>query len=215
MFRKLFGSGKPPAQSARALPEIRNVTVGRTVVLDPLIWRRHGEDLRFELDRDTLEITAQGLIALDDGAWAHRFYTDDHVMLQAVSDDREGQLADDFTVFIPWKSAYPSGSQAKRVWAERLRAPYFEDEGLPIYRRFWFGDEAADQAPVTFWEEVFDDRAATAPYSRIFQTSMLFARDLPGDSRELLLAVTVEPEKGDLTHDIMIGLPVGVGEFRA
>jgi hypothetical protein len=215
MFGKLFGSGKKPAEPVRALPVIRNVTIGRTVILDPLIWRRHGPDLTFELDRDTLEITAQGLITLDDGAWAHRFYTDDHVMLQAVSDDREGQLADDFTVFIPWKSDYPGNSQAKRVWAEKLRGPYFEDEGLPIYRRFWFGDEAPDQSPVTFWEEVFDDRAATVPYSRIFQTSMLFARDLPGESRELLLAVTCEPEKGDVTHDIMIGLPVGVGEFRA
>jgi hypothetical protein len=215
MFGKLFGSGKKPTEPTRALPVIRNITVGRTVILDPLIWRRHGDDLRFALDRDTLEITAQGVIALDDGAFVHRFYTDDHLMLQAVSDDRGGQLSDDFTVFIPWKSDYPSGSQTKRVWAERLRAPYFEDEGLPIYRRFWFGDEAGDQAPVTFWEDVYDDRAAAAPYSRLFQTCMLFARDLPGESRELLLAITVEPEKGDLTHDIMIGLPLGVGEFRA
>lgn len=215
MFGKLFGAGKKPAEAAPALPEIRNVTVGRTVILDPLMWRRHGADLRFELDRDTLEITAQGLIALDDGAFVHRFYTDDHVMLQAVSDDREGQLANDFTVFVPWKSDYPAGSQARRVWAERLRGPYFEDQDLPIYRRFWFGDEAADQAPVTFWEDVYDDRAAGAPYARIFQTCMLFARDLPGEGRELLLAVTVEPEKGDVTQDIMIGLPLGVGEFRA
>lgn len=215
MFGKLFGAGKKPAEAAPALPEIRNVAVGRTVILDPLMWRRHGADLRFELDRDTLEITAQGLIALDDGAFVHRFYTDDHVMLQAVSDDREGRLANDFTVFVPWKSDYPAGSQARRVWAERLRGPYFEDQDLPIYRRFWFGDETADQAPVTFWEDVYDDRAAGAPYARIFQTCMLFARDLPGEGRELLLAVTVEPEKGDVTQDIMIGLPLGVGEFRA
>src|SRR5688572_4684428 len=98
MFGKLFGSGKKPAEPVRALPVIRNVTIGRTVILDPLIWRRHGGDLKFELDRDTLEITAQGVIALDDGAFVHRFYTDDHLMLQVVSDDRDGQLANDFTV---------------------------------------------------------------------------------------------------------------------
>ncbi len=215
MFGKLFGSGKKPAEPGRALPVIRNVTIGRTVVLDPLIWRRHGSDLTFEIDRDTLVITGQGVITLEDGAFVHRFYTDDHLMLQAVSDDRAGQLANDFTVFVPWKSDYPANAQAKRVWNERLRASYFEDEGLPIYRRFWFGDEAGDQAPVTFWEDVYDDRAAAAPSARIFQTCMLFTRDLPGESRELLLAITVEPEKGDTTHDIMIGLPVGVGEFTA
>ncbi|MET0295193.1 MAG: DUF2491 family protein [Phenylobacterium sp.] len=214
MFGKLFGSGKAQAAAA-VLPVIRNITVGRTVVLDPLIWRRHGAELKFEIDRDTLEVSAQGLIQLEDGAWVHRFYTDDHLMLQIVSDDRDGRLANDFTLFIPWKSGYPGSSQEKRVWAEKLRGPYFEDEGLPIYRRLWFGDEAPDQAPVSFWEEVFDDRTASAPYARIFQTGMLFARDLPGEGRELLLAITVEPEAGDTTHDIMIGLPVGVGEFSA
>ncbi|HEY9217314.1 MAG TPA: DUF2491 family protein [Phenylobacterium sp.] len=215
MFDKLFGSGKKPAEAVPSVPTVRNVTIGRTVVLDPLIWRRHGDDLRFALDRDTLEIVAQGLIRLEDGAWVHRFYTSDDIMLQAVADDREGQLANDFTVFIPWSSDYPSGSTARRVWNERLRAPYFEDEGLPVYKRFWFGDEAADQAPVTFWEDVYDERGAAAPSSRVFQTCMLFARDLPGESRELLLAIAVEPEKGDLTHDVMIGLPIGVGEFKA
>src|SRR4051812_34067358 len=105
MFGKLFGGKDKDAPSA--LPVIRNVTIGRTVILDPLAWRRFGAETHFALDRDTLEITAQGLIQLSDGAYVHRFYTDDEILLQAVSDDRLGEKANDFTLFLPWASEYP------------------------------------------------------------------------------------------------------------
>jgi hypothetical protein len=214
MFGKLFG-GKDESRSA--LPVIRNVTIGRTVVLDPLAWRRLGNDTRFALDRDTLEITAQGLIKLNDGAFVHRFYTDDEILFQVVADDREGQKANDFTVFVPWASEYPSDRADRDLWAQRLRARTFQPEGLPEYRRLWFGDEAVEQDPVTLWEDVYYDRDARTPDRRLFQTTMLFHRDLAdGDGRELLLALTLEPEDSkDISHEIMIGLPLSVGEFRA
>ena len=53
------------------------------------------------------------------------------------------------------------------------------------------------------------------PDKRLFQTTMLFHRDLPADGRELLLALTLEPEDGEVTHETMIGLPLSVGEFKA
>ena len=89
MFKKLFGSSNK-AESASKLAAVRNITVGRTVSLDPLAWRRLGEETRFALDRDVLDISAQGLIRLESGQFVHRFYTDDHVMLQAMSDDEAG-----------------------------------------------------------------------------------------------------------------------------
>lgn len=213
MFGKLFG-GKD-GETRSSLPVIRNVTIGRTVVLDPLAWRRFGAETRVALDRDTLEITAQGLIQLNDGVFVHRFYTDDEILFQVVSDDREGQKANDFTVFVPWASEYPGGASDREVWTQRLRARTFQAEGLPEYRRFWFGEDAAEQDPVTLWEDVYYDRDARTPERRLFQTTMLFHRDLPGDGRELLLALTLEPEDGDVTHETMIGLPLSVGEFRA
>ncbi|WP_297509095.1 YjfK family protein [uncultured Caulobacter sp.] len=215
MFGKLFG-GKEDA-SRPALPVIRNVTIGRTVILDPLAWRRFGSETRFALDRDTLEITAQGLIQLNDGAFVHRFYTDDEILFQVVSDDREGQKANDFTVFVPWSSDYPSGQADRELWAQRLRARTFQAEGLPPFTRLWFGDEAAEQDPVTLWEDVYYTRDARQPDRRLFQTTMLFHRDLAGgDGRELLLALTLEPEDSqDVSHETMIGLPLSVAEFRA
>ena len=75
------------------------------------------------------------------------------------------------------------------------------------------------QPPVTLWESLYDDRTATAPYSKIFQICMLYARDLEG-GRELMMALEMQPEdssgiRGEVTHEIMIGIPLEVGEFRA
>jgi len=214
MFEKLFGRRGSRDAAAPMLPVVRNVTVGRSVRLDPLAWRRHGDAARFKLDSDVLNVTAQGIVDLGADGFVHRFYTDDHVMLQMVSPDREGLGAEDHTVFIPWSSAYPPDGAARRRWADRLRARTFTDEDLPEYRRYWFGEADERQDPVSFWEEVFDDRTAVAG-RRIYQTSMLFARDLPGDGRELLLAIEMEPQGGDLTHEVMVGIPLDIGEFQA
>ena len=212
MFNKLFG--RKQAVLPAALPAIRNVTLGRTVWIDTLAWRRFGAETKFPLDRDTLVITAQGLVELSDGGFVHRFYTDDHMMFQAVSDDREGQAVNDVTLFAPWDSTYPGSAADRSAWAKRLRARSFTTSGLPDYPRFWFGDEAESQEPVSFWEDLHDDRDGV-PDRRLYQTSMLFARDLPGDGRELLLAIEQETEDHEVSFEMMIGVPLEVGEFKA
>ena len=219
MFKRLFGGQDAPA--APALAVVRNITIGRTVALDPLAWRRLGDQTKFTLDRDVLDITAQGTVTLDSGQFVHRFYTDDHIMLQAMSDDPEGLESYDFTLFTPWTSAWPAGERERRLWKDRLSEPVFHGaaESLPDYPRFWFAETDGRQPPVTLWETVWDDRAAVTPYSKIFQTCMLYARDLP-DGRELMLALEMQPEDargkpGDLSHEIMIGIPLEMAEFRA
>jgi hypothetical protein len=214
MFKRLFGQRE--AEPASRLAVVRNITVGRTVELDPLAWRRLGEETRFTLDRDALEITAQGVVQLDDGPFVHRFYTDDHVMLQGMSDDAAGLSAYDFTLFIPWSSAYPPNDAARRAWSDRLSEPVFDGsaEGLPTYPRFWFSESDDRQPPVKLWETIYDDRAATEPYAKIYQTCMLYARELAG-GRELMIALEQEPEGGEPTHEIMVGIPLDMAEFRA
>ena len=212
MFDRLFG--RKQALAASELPTIRNVALGRTVMLDPLAWRRFGADLLFPFDGDTLQIVAQGVVKLDDGGFVHRFYTDDDIMFQAVSSDAAGQDVSDVTLFAPWRSSYP-GSRAERpAWRERLSARTFTDQGLPEYRRFWFGDEAPRQEPVTFWEDLHDDRDGIVD-RRIFQTCMLFERALGGEGTELLLAIDQESEGGDVSFEIMLGVALELGEFRA
>jgi uncharacterized protein DUF2491 len=213
IFRGLFGKGRDGDQD-QVIPVVRNVTIGRSVRLDPLAWRRLGEGAKFRLDTDVLEIVAQGRINLGADGFVHRFYTEDDMMLQMVSPDAMGQQSDDFTLFGPWSSDYPPDAAAKRRWADRLRARTFTAPDLPEYRRFWFGDADERQDPVSFWETVYDDRSGLY-FRKIYQTCMLFARDLPGEGRELLLALEMEPEGGDLTHEVMVGIPLNVGEFEA
>src|SRR5690606_7588063 len=146
--------------------------------------------------------------------FVHRFYTDDDLMFQVVSSDRAGAVANDHTLFMHRSSAYPADPPARRIWRDRLQAWTLTDEGLPDYRCFWFGDQDETQEPVGLWEDVYDDREATTA-RRIYQTCMLFSRDLPGEGRELLLALENEPQGGDLTHDVMLGIPLDIAEFQA
>ena len=212
MFERFFGRrGEPEVPQ---LPVVRNLTIGRSLRVDPLAWRRFSSATRFALDTDVLEITAQGLVDLGADGFVHRFYTDEDLMFQVVSSDREGTRASDHTLFMPWISAWPANATSRRVWMDRMKAPIFTAEGLPTYQRFWFSPDDPLQDPVSFWENVFDERAGLSA-RRIYQSCMLFARELPDEGRELLLAIEMEPQGGDVTHEVMLGIPLDVAEFQA
>ena len=217
MFERLF-RGAGPKVTPDALPVVRNITIGRTVVLDTLAWRRHA-GINFTLDRDTLEIVAQGTLRLDEGSWVHRFYTEDDLMLQAVSSSASGADADDFTVFQAWSSTYPTSRADRDAFLARLRAPVWHEPSLPAFTRFWYDGDDRDQPPVSLWEAVHDDRDGI-PDRHIEQTCMLYARvrsegEAEDGGPELLLALAMQPEGGDRTHEIMIGLPLSIAEFSA
>jgi hypothetical protein len=183
-------------------------------MVDPLAWKRFGAETHFPLDRDTLQITAQGLISLDAGDFVHRFYTDDHVMFQLVTADREGLEVTDISLFAPWDSAYPSSRADRDLWRRRISSPSFQGPGLPSFERLWFGPDDGEQAPVSLWEDLHDDRDGKVD-RRIFQTCMLYQRVMPaGEGRELLLAIEQETDGEPVSHEIMLGVPLEVGEFR-
>ena len=196
---------------------VRNVTIGRTVMLDTLAWRRFGAEARFPLDRDTLQIVAQGLVELDDGGFVHRFYTDDHVMFQLLTTDRAGLHVNDISLFAPWDSSYPASGGEREAWLRRISSSTFQAAGLPVFERLWFGADEGLQPPVTFWEELHDDRDGRVD-RRIFQSCMLYARELgpagAGEGRELLLAIEQEEDGQPVSHEVMIGVPLELGEFR-
>ena len=213
IFGKLFGGGESAGPTRQELPVVRNVTIGRQVRLDTLAWRRL-DNPAFALDTDTLEITAQGMIRLDDGSHVHRFYTDDELMLQAVSGSADGHDADDFTVFKPWSSIYPATRADTDAFVARMHRTQWHEAGLPGFERYWYEGDSNDQPPVSLWEAVYHERGGE-PVSRIEQTCMLYARPAAPDGLELLLALAMKPEGGDRTHEIMIGLPLAPAEFSA
>ncbi len=211
IFGSLFGGA--PRDVAPTVAVVRDITIGRMVRLDGLAWRRLTGSA-FSLDRDTLEITAQGLIRLDDGSHVHRFYTDDELMLQAVSQSADGSDADDFTLFKPWSSTYPTDWADTGAFRNRLSQPVWDEAGLPRFDRFWYPGDDRVQPPVELWEAVYHERTGR-PVRQIKQTCMLYARELVPEGQELLLALAMQPEGGDLTHEIMIGLPLLPAEFTA
>ena len=67
---------------------------------------------------------------------------------------------------------------------------------------------------MSFWENLHDDRDGVTD-RRLYQTCMLFCRELPGEARELLLAIELETEDHEISFEVMLGVPLEVGEFRA
>ncbi|MDJ0278780.1 DUF2491 family protein [Sphingomonas sp. 2R-10] len=211
IFGSLFGGNS--REDTPAVAVVRDITIGRQVRLDALAWRRLS-GAAFTLDRDTLEITAQGLIRLDDGSHVHRFYTDDELMLQAVSQSADGSDADDFTLFRPWSSTYPVDRSDTAAFRDRLSRPTWDEAGLARFDRFWYPGDDRTQPPVELWESVYEERTGR-PVRHIKQACMLYAREVPPEGQELLLALAMQPEGGDLTHEIMVGLPLLPAEFSA
>ncbi|HEY0115098.1 MAG TPA: DUF2491 family protein [Allosphingosinicella sp.] len=201
----------PPAPAA--LPVVEGVTIGRTVMLDPRAWRRHGEETFFGLDRGDLAITGQGYLKLDELTHVHRFYTDEEVMLQAVTGSAEGGSPDDVTIFHGLWSQYPRDSNDRAAFLQRMRRPTFEHEGVS-WDRFWLPGYENDQEPVRLWEAVYEDRSGR-PARHVAQTCMLYSRELPAGGSEMLLALEVAPEQGEIVQELMVGLALTAAEFNA
>jgi hypothetical protein len=195
------------------LPVVHGVTLGSHVSLDPRVWRRHAGDTFFGLDQSELRITGQGYIQLDADNHVHRFYTDEEIMLQAVSRSPDGSGADDLTLFHGLWSHEPITDPSRRHFVERMRKPFFEHEGVR-WDRFWLQAYENDQDPVILTEAVYEDRSGR-PTRQVVQVCMLYSRELDAGGTELLLALEVAPDHGTIVQELMVGLPLALGEFNA
>lgn len=197
------------------LPSIEGVTIGSTVSLDPRAWQRYGDETYFALDLYELPITAQGLIRLDDGTSVHRFYTDEEVMLQAMSRSPDGRDAYDFTLFQPWSSNQPADGYQSDAFIDRMRRAWWQETGMPAYRRFWFEGNDLDQPALRLIEDVYEDHSGR-PVRQVSQVCMLYSRPLPPDGAELLLALDIQGGTlGYSSQEIMIGVPLTPAQFNA
>ena len=202
----------PPVQSS--LPVVEGVTLGKTVSLNPSVWRKHEGETWFGLDRADLTITAQGYIKLDEMTHVHRFYTDEEVMLQVGTGAARGGAGDDLTVFHGVWSGRPSNEHERRAFLDQLRREQFRWQDS-TYERLWYGGGYdGNQEPVTLWEAVYEDWSGR-PVRHVAQTCMLYSRPLPAGGHELLLALEIMPEHGMPTQELMVGLPLTAADFFA
>jgi hypothetical protein len=205
-----YGMSQPGGPAV--LPVVDGISIGRTVSLDPRAWRRHGDDTFFGLERSDLVITGQGYLKLDEMTHVHRFYTDEEIMLQAVTGSATGGTPDDITVFHGLTSHTPYPHERADFLA-RLRRSTFEYQGV-VWDRFWYAGFENEQEPVSLWETVWEDRYGP-PVRNLHQTCMLYSRELNAGGLEMLLALEIAPEHGSIVQELMVGIALTPAEYHA
>jgi hypothetical protein len=147
----------------------------------------------------------------------HRFYPDDdrYLIQMQGGDGHKDERVDEIMLWYFFDVKYPSSDAEWNRTKQALRQTSFtlESEGNSYhYDRAWFDTSTTPEDPMTYWEEVCDDRSG-AGKRRIFQTAMLFARSLKDGKEEMLLVNMEEPENAERTIAYMIGFPIEKHNF--
>lgn len=197
-------------------PEIMGLTIGRGITFDPIALRLLPQQSLMEHPDTTLMITAQGHCDLGEQSHMHRFYPDDdRFLIQFQGADGEtDQRVDEIMLWYFHDVRYPSGEADWDRMQERIRQTEFtleSEEGSHRFERAWFDTSASAEDPMTYWEEICDDRSG-AGRRRIFQTAMLFARTVE-DRDEMLLINMEEPDNAERSVAFMIGFPIEPHNF--
>lgn len=210
MFDRLFGkkrsTDKPP------LPVVLDYTIGREVSIDPTFAKLLPQDSLLDILETTFMISAQGHCDLGEQSHLHRFYDmDDRILLQVQGGNGfEDVRVDEIMLWAYHDVAYPGSDSAWNAFRNAIRQPVYTlqaGEEKLLFERIWFGEEEGPTDPMTYWETVSDDLEGGAT-RRIFQTAMLFARQLGDGSDEFLLMNMEEPVGGDRSVTAMIGRPL-------
>lgn len=203
-FKKTEEPQKP------ALPIIHDITLGRTVVVDELAIQLLGPNHRLKLTTPTLTITGQGTVEFEDGVWLHRFYTDDHVLLQIMGGDGvEDKSVQQVSIFWAYDSINPANKIMLNQELDRMKKATYELDG-ETYHRIWFdGEGNADL--VQFYEAVNLETDGSDKYG-IQQSCMLFARDV-GEHEESLLVTYEKTDQGDECISLMVGAVLSLNDI--
>lgn len=213
-FLKKRGRGDKTDQSP--VVEMMGLTIGRTVEIDPLAFKFWPDDCLVEAERDSWLVVAQGLIDLGEGSFLHRFYpADDNSMIQVQGGD--GVNHRDINEIMIWTyfgNSYPRDAAAWQGYLNQIKQPRFQlGADNTVYDRVWFADETGETDPMSYWETVYDNRSGTKS-RRIFQTAMLYGRELSDGSDEMLLVNMEEPDFGDRSVCYMLGKTLNPQNFN-
>ena len=198
VFDRFFG--KKPAPT---LPIIGDAGLGRAVRIDPSMLRAVETALGEPVSPDMV-ITAHGVVEMPDDqgtVWLHRFYDDDHRMLQAMTESAEGGPALEWSFYVPAGSEHLAAGETVSAWKDRLSRPEFAHEGEP-YARLWYEGDDREQPAVRFAEVVYEASDMTDGRTLV-QDCMVYGRDT--EQGELLLLAIVMGEGREATLERMLG----------
>ena len=206
MFKGLIKGLKGEPKKEPRLPVVGEAGLGRAVRIDPSMLEAMEAALGERVSPD-LVITGHGLAELPgDGAgeesqWLHRFYDDEHRMLQALTMSAEGGEALEWSFYVPAGAEYPAIGQTRADLRERLTKAEFAHDGQP-FARLWYEGDPADQPPVEFTEAVFETADMSDP-TAIEQACMVYGRET--GRGELLLLAILTGEGPDSSLERMLG----------
>ena len=207
MFRSLFRKTK-----ASQVPEILGLTIGRTITIDPVEMKLLPDDTLIAAPQTTLMICAQGHCDLGEQSHLHRFYPDDDQYLIQIQggDGANDTRVDELMLWYVYDAHYPSRDSDWAKISKAIGQPQFKldtPQGPVEFDRVWFDHTTGAEDPMTYWEDVREDRQDSTP-RRIFQTAMLYARTLSDGRDEMLLVNMEEPENSERCISYLIGRAV-------
>ena len=222
MIRGLFGSRFGGRPEPDALPDERGplaVAIGHALEIDVLGLQADltgGEPAMGPPTGGAFVVAAHGTAPLDADTELHRYYDDEHRMLQVMVPPGGGE-ADvlDLSLYAPWDSVAPMNRAEWDRWTgpDGLigRAEYDAD-GI-AFERFW--GEGPERAPLVEFTEAVEDGETRR---EIHQRCMLYARPV-GRAQEMLLinierdlATRARAEGGSV--EFLIGYGLGPGDVR-
>ncbi|WP_299476140.1 DUF2491 family protein [uncultured Roseibium sp.] len=198
-------------------PEILGLTIGRGITFDPIALRLLPAESLLERPDTTLMITAQGHCDLGEQSHMHRFYPDDdRFLVQIQGGDGEADTrVDEVMLWYFFDVQYPTSDTEWNRLKDAIRQTTYTvpHEGTDYrFERAWFDTSSTPEDPMTYWEEICDDRSGGGR-RRIFQTAMLFARPLQEGRDEMLLVNLEEPDNAERSIAYMIGFPLEQHNF--
>lgn len=206
-LKGLFGGPVETAAPAAVGPF--GLGLGRAVALDTMRLRLEESRLAMRLPPDTLVITGHGVASLDASSSLHRFYNDDHAMLQVLC---AGGTSDDaiqeVTLYHLWDEVVPTTFSEWAAWdgpGGKIGAAAFEADGFR-FERVWGQPDTPYVPPAEFTEEI---TVNGAPPKYLHQKIMPYRREVGSMVETLIIAVErdiASNDRGSVTFMIGYGL---------
>jgi hypothetical protein len=207
------------SEAQNELPEVLGVTIGRAVTVDSISVKLLPQDSLIEVPQLTFSIVAQGHCDLGEQSHLHRFYPDDDALLLQIQggDGVTDERVDEIMLWSYYDVQYPSTDHQWREIRRSICQKTFSlstSGGDVLFERAWFDSSDQPEEPMQYWESVNEDRSGKSR-RKIFQSAMLFAREL-SDGKDEMLLVNMEEVEGTSERSVafMLGRSLSQHELH-
>lgn len=211
-IKGLLGLGKAAEPERKTTPAgPYGLRLGLSAQVDLSVVKLDRESASMPISSESFVITGHGTI---DGGLVHRFYDDDHRMLQVVCKDGNPAIVQEVALYQAWDEVVPVTAAEWDGWEGtdgKMRRATYDADGT-VFERVW-GEPSTRIAPlVEFTEEVTTEDGT----KRLFQKTMSYRRRLPNGVTENLLVISVRDldsnDRGSISF--MVGNTLTVADVR-